>query len=268
MLTETSQLLHDERRNARGGSNDGLHLGGLAVKPLDLERVKKVFDERSMYDAVVDAGYMYHARLAAWLAAWAQEQPQPLAVVDLGCGDGWLAAHAFGAADVQKYVGVDGSEASVELARARLASWGDRAEVITGELAAALRAMPAESVNVVLASYSIHHFSPDGKRAVLADCRRVLASGGTLIWIDVYRRPDETRDATVGRLTGAIERNWTALTGDERTRACDHIRESDFPETLPWMLDAARDAGFEYAGMFLEAEFFAGLRFTRPPAGR
>ena len=80
-------------------------------------------------------------------------------IVDLGCGDGWLAAHAFGDADVQKYVGVDGSEASVELARVRLANWGDRAELVTGELAE--RVGDAGAIGqVVLASYSIHHFSP------------------------------------------------------------------------------------------------------------
>jgi len=236
------------------------------VNPLELDRVKKVFDERSMYDAVVEAGYMYHARLAAWLAAWAREQAQPLEIVDLGCGDGWLAAQAFGDAEVQRYVGVDGSEASIERACVRLTAWGDRAELVTGDLAGALSALPAGSANVVLASYSIHHFSPDGKRAVLADCRRVLAGGGTLIWIDVYRRPAETRDATVERLAGAIEQKWTALSGDERRRACDHIRESDFPETLAWMRDAAQHAGFKLAGKLLEEDFFVGLKFARPPA--
>ncbi len=71
-----------------------------------------------MYNAVVEADYMHHAELVATLASWAQHQSQPLRIVDLGCGDAWLATHAFRDANVASYRGVDVSDSAAELARA------------------------------------------------------------------------------------------------------------------------------------------------------
>ena len=69
--------------------------------------VKKVFEHRSMYDAVVDGNYMHHAELFAALGAWAKRFARPLRIVDLGCGDAGLAARSFTNADVEHYVGID-----------------------------------------------------------------------------------------------------------------------------------------------------------------
>lgn len=231
-----------------------------------LARVKEVFEQQGMYNAVVDGGYMHHRELAAALAAWTATHSAPLRVVDLGCGDAWLAAHAWHGSAVEHYLGVDMSEASIARAGERLADlWPGRFELIVGELAATLRGVPDASANVVLASYSIHHLSSDGKRALLTDCRRVLVPGGAFVWIDAVRRDDEARDAYITRLTHAVERDWTALTSDQRDKACAHIRESDFPETMSWMRDAAARAGFRLEEQFLTAEFFAALRFARLP---
>jgi hypothetical protein len=54
--------------------------------PDSFSDVKAVFEQRSMYDGVVEANYMHHAELVATLANWARKQPDPLRVVDLGCG--------------------------------------------------------------------------------------------------------------------------------------------------------------------------------------
>src|SRR4029078_3387797 len=97
-------------------------------------RVKQTFEQRSMYDAVVEGDYMYHAELVSTLAAWAQQQSQPLRIVDLGCGDSWLATHAFADADVAEYHGVDVSEASVADAQKRIALWPGRASVVAGNM--------------------------------------------------------------------------------------------------------------------------------------
>lgn len=229
------------------------------------ERVKAVFEQQGMYNAVVEADYMHHQELAAALAAWAAAQPAPLRIVDLGCGDAWLAAHAWRDANVAHYLGVDMSEASVANARQRLATlWPGRAEVVGGELAATLRGLPDASADAVLASYSVHHLATDGKRALLEDVRRVLVPGGTLLWIDAARRDDEPRDAYIARLTHAVEHDWTAMAPVERDKACAHIRESDFPETISWMRTAPEQAGLRLEEQFLDAEFFAALRFTNP----
>jgi ubiquinone/menaquinone biosynthesis C-methylase UbiE len=226
-------------------------------------RVKEVFEQRSMYEAVVQANYMAHAELVAGLSNWAKQQTAPLRIADLGCGDSWLATHAFRDANVASYHGIDVSESSVGQARANTAIWQGSADVVAGNLADFLHGQPDASANVVLASYSIHHFSTDAKIALIADCRRVLAAGGTFFWIDAVRDDDESRDAYINRLTHVMHNDWTQLTQGERDRACTHVRESDFPETKSWILDHVERAGFKRGATLLQTEFFDGWAFTK-----
>lgn len=217
-----------------------------------------------MYDAVVQADYMAHKELIAALSKWARQQTTPLRMVDLGCGDAWLATHAFRDANVAHYRGVDVSGSATALARQHVdAIWRGRAEVTEGNLADFLGAQPDESATVILASYSLHHFLSPAKIALIADCHRVLAAGGTFFWIDPVRRHGESRDAYLERLTNVMEHNWPVLTPEHSAKACAHVRESDFPETGEWMLDHVRGAGFDVAATILQNEFFTGWAFSK-----
>jgi ubiquinone/menaquinone biosynthesis C-methylase UbiE len=231
--------------------------------PQSFSRVKEVFDGWAMYQAVVDAGYMHHAEIVATLAAWAHQQKEPLRIIDLGCGNSWLATSAFRDANVASYYGVDVSDSASALAQENIAIWPGRAEVVAGNLADFLRVQPNASATVILASYSLHHFATGAKIDLINECRRVLAPGGTFIWIDAVRRNDESHGAYITRLTGVMQNDWTALTLDQRDKACTHVRESDFPETANWMLDHIKSAGFERADTILQQEFFDGWAFTK-----
>jgi len=227
-------------------------------------RVKEVFEQWAMYDAVVQADYMAHKELVAALAKWAGRQTSQLRIVDLGCGDAWLATHAFRDANVAQYCGVDVSDSAVMLAREHVdAIWPGRAEVSEGNLADFLSAQPDESATTILASYSLHHFLSKAKIALIADCHRVLAVGGSFFWIDPVCRAGESRDAYLDRLTDVMERNWPALTPEQSAKACAHVRESDFPETGAWMMDRVRSAGFHIGETILTNEFFAGWEIVK-----
>jgi ubiquinone/menaquinone biosynthesis C-methylase UbiE len=236
--------------------------------PQSYSRVKEVFDQWSMYNAVVQADYMAHNELVATLANWAGKQTTPLRIVDLGCGDAWLATRAFRDANVAQYRGVDVSDLSVERARSNTAFWQGGAEVVAGNLADYLHGLPAASANVVLASYSLHHYLSDAKATIIADCIRVLAPGGTFLWIDPMCHEGESRNAYVVRLTDVMRRDWTALTPDQRDQACSHVLASDFPETSQWMLETTAAAGFTRRTLVLQCDFFSGWAFAerRDPA--
>ena len=149
------------------------------------------------------------------------------------------------------------------LAQTNIAIWPGRAEVVAGNLANFLHQAPADSANVILASYSIHHFSTEAKVELINECRRVLTPGGTFIWIDAVRRNDESRDAYIARLTHEMANDWTALTPDQREKACTHVRESDFPETAHWMLSQVATAGFAPPAPILHQNFFDGWAFQK-----
>jgi ubiquinone/menaquinone biosynthesis C-methylase UbiE len=228
-----------------------------------IDRVKEVFEQWAMYDAVVQADYMQHAEIVSALAAWTRQQREPLRIVDLGCGDAYLATHAFREAAVAQYEGVDVSESAIERAREHVAIWPDRAHVTAGNLAEFLCGLLDGSANAVLASYSLHHFLSDAKRELIAGCHRILVPGGSLIWIDAVRRDDESRDAYIARLTHTMEQDWTALSVDQRARACAHVRESDFPETGSWMRAEVARAGFDLVARILRDDYFVGWVFSK-----
>lgn len=231
--------------------------------PESFANVKAVFEQRDMYSAVVDADYMFHRELVDALGKWAARAIAPLRIIDLGCSDAWVATHGFRTANVESYRGVDISESSIDKARENLAIWSGRAEVVVGNLADVLHAMPAGSATLVLGSYSIHHFSSDAKLVLLREIHRVLASHGTFIWIDAVRRNDESRDEYIDRLTHHMANDWTALTPEQREAAGKHVRESDFPETEAWMMAEIDLAGFARTATVLKTEYFDGWEFTK-----
>ena len=223
--------------------------------------VKQTFEQRSMYDAVVAGNYMHHAELIAALAAWAKEFGRPLRIVDLGCGDASLAMKSFAGAPVERYVGIDLAESSIEQARVCTAAWQNRVELICGNLIDALHGLADGSANVVLASYSLHHFSTARKVKLLGEIRRVLEPRGALLWIDAVRNDGESRDDYVNGLADDIRRDWTLLSVEERGRAAEHVLTSDFPETEGWMMEATQAAGFELDNKLVGGRLFRGWAF-------
>lgn len=230
----------------------------------DVARVKEVFEQWAMYDAVVRHDYMRHAELVRALGEWAATFGRPLSIVDLGCSDAWLPTHAFRNVSVEHYLGVDLAESSIERARGNLAIWPGRVELVCGNLADVLAHQPDASANVVLASYSLHHFSTGDKLKLIDQILRLLVPGGAFVWIDAVRDEGESRDQYIDRLTQAMSNDWVGLTSDQRERGVTHVRTSDYPETKSWMLQHIESAGFRPAATFLEGEFFYGWAFLKP----
>jgi ubiquinone/menaquinone biosynthesis C-methylase UbiE len=230
----------------------------------DVARVKEVFEQWAMYDAVVRCDYMRHTELARALGEWAVAFGRPLSIVDLGCSDAWLATHAFRSANVEHYLGVDLAESSIERARTNLAIWPGRVELVCGNLADVLATRPDASANVVLASYSLHHFSTADKLKLVGEIRRLLVPRGAFVWIDCVRDDGENRAQYIDRLTHVMSHDWTGLTPEQRERGVTHVRTSDYPETRSWMLEHVGAAGFRPGATFLEDEFFDGWAFLKP----
>ncbi|CAM5278701.1 class I SAM-dependent methyltransferase [Streptomyces aurantiogriseus] len=111
-----------------------------------------------------------------------------LRVLDLGCGAGHYAAELLerGAARV---VGVDGSESLLRAARARL---GDRAAAALHhhDLEEPLTFLADGSFDLVVMALVYHHV--DARAQLLAEIRRVLRPGGTLLVSTTHPTADWT----------------------------------------------------------------------------
>jgi tRNA (cmo5U34)-methyltransferase len=106
-------------------------------------------------------------------------------VLDLGCGDGKLAAVVLGARpEAATAVCVDRSEPMLDLARQRFAS-EPRAELVEHDLDAPLPDLG--EFDVVVSGFAIHHLAHERKRSLLAEIRRALRPGGVFANLEVVQ---------------------------------------------------------------------------------
>jgi SAM-dependent methyltransferase len=117
-----------------------------------------------------------HARLVE-VADLAADQT----VLEIGCGTGNVLMAAASREPAATVVGLDPDAAALERARHK----ARRVPAIRVEQGYADELPHADgSVDRVLSAFMFHHLPPDGKRAMLAEVRRVLAPGGTLALLD------------------------------------------------------------------------------------
>lgn len=118
---------------------------------------------------------MREGRWRSWLASAAVEG-NPGVILDIGCGTGTLTI-AMAARTSAAVIGLDGDPAILDLARRKQGS--DRVEWREG-LADNLP-FDDDSVDCVVTTLVMHHVPRHTKLAALAEIKRVLRPGGTLL---------------------------------------------------------------------------------------
>jgi tRNA (cmo5U34)-methyltransferase len=133
------------------------------------------------------------------------------AVLELGVGSGLVAEVVLDALPEALLVGVDFSDAMLELARARLDRFGPRVRLLRHDLAAiGSLALPAAQYEAVFSVQTLHHLGDSEKEAALAWSARVAEPGGLIVvvdqvavprslfreWAAVWRRIDPAAPAT------------------------------------------------------------------------
>ncbi len=141
----------------------------------------ELFRQWSLYERVVRFNHMCHREMDSALRVAIAGVRQPLRVLDLGCGAGELAWSGLREALVSEYVGIDLSEDAIAQLQAKAVPGTEdargRVTGICGDMQEELGRLPDDRFDLILASYSIHHFPGERKVPVLAEIGRVLAPG-------------------------------------------------------------------------------------------
>ena len=147
----------------------------------------------------------------------------PCSVLDLGCGDGRLAAlileHRH---SVQRVVALDSSPAMLGRAEDRFRG-DERVSIREWNLEDPLT--PLGSFDVVVAGFSIHHLEDERKRALFSEIAQQLTVHGLFVSLEV-----------VASATPELHRQFLDLIG--RTHDDPEDRLSPIEDQLLWMREA------------------------------
>lgn len=173
----------------------------------------QAFYEAAAFDALIAHGDMGGAQ----------------SIIEVGCGTGRLAERLLRdhCLPTTTYVGVDLSPRMVELARSRLAPFGDRAEVVQTDGAFSYD-RPAGAQDRVVATYLLDLLSEEDIRAFLAEAHRLLNEDGRLCLAGLTWGDD-----LLGR---AVSRAWAAMHAlrPEWVGGCRPLRMHRFVAAGPW----------------------------------
>jgi SAM-dependent methyltransferase len=212
-----------------------------------------LFEEWQVYEKLLIHDYMDHRAFFARLQTEILDRFQrPVAILDLGCGDLTPVLPLLGAVPVQRYVGVDESGAALAIAADRLGRLEVSGRLIGGDMLAALDGI-AESFDLVLASFSLHHLAdPGDKLLTLQRVRRLLTEDGIFALIDVFCAEGEPRKRYLERWIANADSRYRALQPAEKTLLFDHVRARDFPLSLDAWRAFGRQAELACVELLLE----------------
>lgn len=213
----------------------------------------QLFEEWQVYEKLVVHDYMDHRAFFNRLQTEIVERfERPVAILDLGCGDLTPILPMLANVPLCQYVGIDESDAALEMASRRLQALGVPGRLIKGDLLATLTDME-DSFDIILASFSLHHLAdPADKRRTLQAARQHLAPEGLIALIDVFSAEAEARDQYLERWINHAENRYVELRSEEKELLFTHVRARDFPVSQAEFQTLGREAGLEGFAVLLE----------------
>ena len=182
-----------------------------------------------------------------------------LRAIDLGIGTGYFTEQFLNHFPNSQVLGIDGAQAMIELAKARLKSLASRVQFVIGDFRKLQElARGSGTVDVVFSAYALHHLSRSDKDAVLGQVAEFLVPGGWFVNADliVADSPELESRLQEIRIAGIVERAEGAdsrFADSALTRqflADLERQEADQPLTLAEDLSLLRNSGLKNVSAF------------------
>jgi tRNA (cmo5U34)-methyltransferase len=182
-----------------------------------------------------------------------------LRAIDLGIGTGYFTEQFLNHFPNSRVLGIDGAQAMVDLAKARLTSLASRVQFVIGDFRNLRQLAPgAGMADVVFSAYALHHLGRPDKERVLREVLELLVPGGWFINADliVADSPELESRLQELRIAGIVERadgadNRFPDSASTRQFLADLERkEADHPLTLAEDLALLRSSGLKNVSAF------------------
>ena len=182
-----------------------------------------------------------------------------LRAIDLGIGTGYFTEQFLNHFANSRVLGVDGAQAMVELAKARLKSLTSRVEFAIGDFRQLQQLVPgAATVDVVFSAYALHHLSKPDKETVLKHVVELLVPGGWFVNADLIvadspeleSRLQELRVAGIVERASGADHRFADSASTRRFLGDLEKNERDQPLTLSEDLALLRSSGLKNVSAF------------------
>ena len=182
-----------------------------------------------------------------------------LRAIDLGIGTGYFTERFLNHFPNSRVLGIDGAQAMIDLAKARLTSLASRVEFVIGDFRKLQELAPdASTVDVVFSAYALHHLSRADKEMVLRQVAELLAPGGWFVNADLLvadspeleSRLQEIRIAGIVERAGGADSRFANPALTRQFLADLELKEADQPLTLAEDLEVLRTSGLKNVSAF------------------
>ena len=210
----------------------------------DVEAVKHFFEQWKTFERFKALGGTSHAEVYALLHAFlGRHLHGPFSMLDLGCGDAASMPGALKETQVIEYHGLDLSHTALELAIQNMQAIPCRQLFLEGDYVNLLSLLDSQH-DVIWASLTLHHLTLAEKQSFFRMCRNAMKDGGYFLVYDPVLKPQETRDEFTLRWEHALHDCCAELAPEDQAALLQHVRETDYPETLDTMRTLGLSNGF------------------------
>ena len=218
-----------------------------SYKPTYFDSVEEYFSKVDVYSKIVRNNYMFHGEIFAALANFIQKiyRDKPFSLLDLGCGNAFFMAHTLQNTKIQSYTACDLSPEIIEEAKKNMACVNCNKNFVTGDLSKDfLSSNNRKKYDLIWSSYALHHLSLNDKEKFFKKCYKFLNPGSYFILVD-FVNDFSSRDKCMKNYKELVEKNWTALTNQDKEYLYDHVLNFDFPESILKYNQIALSVGFK-----------------------
>lgn len=230
-----------------------------------IEAIEIFLKSWNVYRDIIRHNYMFHREISKAAHATLRSLPtaQALRVLDLGCGDASMALPLLVDSSIATYIGCDLSQPALDIAHTQLAKHNIPHRLYCEDMLRFMAEQSEASIDLVIASYAIHHLNTTDKQQLIREITRVLAPGGRFVLIDIFREPDESRVDYIRNYMGTLRQSWSALSNDDQTLVINHATEYDFPEPSSFYQTNCHKFGFSPGQRIAKHTWHEAWIFTR-----
>lgn len=192
--------------------------------------------------------------------------PNPKRIMDLGCGNGFLAEILLTSYPKASAVLVDHSKPMIEHARVHMKEYRNRCEIIHGDFSRSIAqyAKPG-SMDCIVSGYAIHHLPQTKKKELYQEIYNILAPGG--IFINVEHTASATPELEKLHDELFIDYLATHNKRDSQEIAKEYYnrpdKEDNILERVDIQVNWLREIGFKHSDCYfkwMELAVFGGVK--------